>query len=271
MKKEVLVYTISDSLGETSQKLLAAVSAQYPTLTFDNSYRFPFVSQEEELLEILRDALKDDAIVISTLVNAELASKAKAFSTKNGLQYLDLMAPFFELVQDKTGERPIEQPGLVHKLDQTYFNKIEAIEFAVKYDDGKHPQGFVEADIVILGVSRTSKTPLSMYLANKDYKVANLPLIPEVPIPQSLSEVSSKRIIGLICSADNLMKIRNSRLDSLGLNSTSSYTNLEKIQAELAYSQQIFKDYGAYVIDVSDKSVEETAHLIEEYLRSVDK
>ncbi|MGX7031351.1 pyruvate, water dikinase regulatory protein [Vagococcus zengguangii] len=270
MKNKVNVYTISDSLGETSQKLLAAVSAQYPTLDFDNSYRFPFVNQEEELLAILRDALKDEAIVISTLVNAELADKAEVFSKKTGLQYLDLMAPFFDIIQHKTGEQPIEQPGLVHKLDRTYFNKIEAIEFAVKYDDGKHPQGLVAADVVILGVSRTSKTPVSMYLANKGYKVANFPLIPEVPIPQTLAKVNPNRIIGLVSEAENLSKVRSSRLDSLGLNGETSYTNLTKIYEELDYSKKIFAQYGAHMIDMTNKSVEETAYEIEAYLKSVE-
>ncbi|WP_368653655.1 pyruvate, water dikinase regulatory protein [Ornithinibacillus sp. 4-3] len=271
MRNEIVIYTISDSLGETSQKFLSAVLAQYPDLTFNISYKFPFVNKEEELLGILRDALNDKALVISTLVNNELAEAARKFSSQNHLLYLDLMSPFFDIIRSMTGANPIEKPGTVHKLDTEYFNKIAAIEFAVKYDDGKNPQGFLDSDIVILGVSRTSKTPLSMYLANRGHKVSNLPLIPEVPLPQVLAEVDRKRIIGLICHPDNLSRIRSNRLDSLGLNHTSSYTNLEKIYAELEYSKQVFKEYGAYVIDVTDKSIEETAYMVEEYLKSFEE
>ncbi|MFP3719973.1 pyruvate, water dikinase regulatory protein [Niallia circulans] len=269
MKNEIIVYTISDSIGETSQKLLAAVTAQFPDLVFNNSYRFSFVNKEEELVDILNDAVKDDAVVVSTLVDNHLANVAKDFSNRTKLHYLDLMNPFFEIIKSKTGSTPIEEPGIVHKLDTEYFNKIAAIEFAVKYDDGKNPQGFLQSDAVILGVSRTSKTPLSMYLANKGYKVSNLPLIPEVPLPSILEEVEGQKLIGLICNPENLSRIRSNRLDSLGLSHSSSYTNLERIYEELEYSKQVFKKHNAYVIDVTDKSIEETAYLVEKHLKEV--
>jgi len=270
MKKEIIVYSISDSLGGTSQKLLSAVSAQYPDIIFNNSYRFPFINQEEELLDILCDAMKDDALVISTLVNSQLSAVAREFSQKQGLSYLDLMHPFFEIIQEKTGTRPIEVPGTLHRLDSDYFKKISAIEFAVKYDDGKAPQGFLDADLVLLGVSRTSKTPLSIFLANKGYKVANLPLIPEVPLPQVLEKVDSRRLIGLVCEPEKLMKIRSHRLGSLGLVQETNYTDLEKIYQELDYSKRIFKKLGAQVINMTDKSIEETAFLIEEQLKRMN-
>ena len=227
MKKEMIVYSVSDSLGGTSQKLLSAVTAQYPDIIFNNSYRFPFINKEEELLDILRDAIKDDALVISTLVDGKLASVAREFSQAHGLSYLDLMHPFFEIIKEKTGTDPIEVPGTLHRLDSEYFNKISAIEFAVKYDDGKAPQGFLDSDIVLLGVSRTSKTPLSIYLANKGYKVSNLPLIPEVPLPQVLEKVDSRRLIGLVCEPEKLAKIRSHRLDSLGLKFIRNWTTLK--------------------------------------------
>ena len=270
MKKEIIVYSISDSLGGTSQRLLSAVSAQYPDLTFNNSYRFPFIDKEQELLEILQDALKDDALVISTLVNGELARLAREFSQNHKLAYIDLMHPFFEIVGEKTGISPIEIPGTLHRLDTEYFNKISAIEFAVKNDDGKSPQGFLESDLVLLGVSRTSKTPLSIFLANKGYKVSNLPLIPEVPLPQVLDKVDKRRIIGLVCEPEKLVKIRSNRLNSLGLSHSTSYTDLEKIYQELDYSKEVFRKYQTEVINITDKSIEETAFLIEDYLKKLD-
>lgn len=267
MKKEIIVYSISDSLGGTSQRLLAAVAAQYPDLVFKNSYRFPFIQEEEELLAILRDALKDQALVITTLVNSRLAQAARDFSREQGLAYLDLMHPFFQLIEEKTGVRPIEVAGTLHRLDSDYFNKISAIEFAVKYDDGKSPQGYLEADLVLLGVSRTSKTPLSIYLANKGYKVANLPLIPQVPLPQVLDKLDRRRLIGLVCQPEKLAKIRSNRLNSLGLTSSTSYTDLQKIYEEVEYSREVFRTYQTEVINITDKSIEETAFLIEDYLK----
>jgi len=272
MNKEIAIYTISDSIGETSQKLIGAVMVQYPDVPFRNAYRFPFVTDEQELIGILKDAKKEDAIVISTLVNQRLAQVAKEYSLSESLAYYDLMQPFFSMIEEKLHVQPIEKPGIVHKLDTEYFQRISAIEFAVKYDDGKNPQGFLTADAVILGVSRTSKTPLSMYLANRGHKIANLPLIPEVPVPQVLDQVDSDRIIGLICQPEKLVKIRSNRLESLGLGHTTSYTDVEKVRRELAYAQSIFKKYQAQVIDVTDKSIEETAYLVEEHLkRSVAK
>ena len=269
MKKEITIYTISDSLGGTSQKLLSAVMAQYPDLIFNNSYRFPFINKESELLDILQDAIKDDAVVISTLVDSHLAAAAREFSRVNHLSYLDLMNPFFEIIKEKTDTQPIEVPGVLHRLDTEYFNKISAIEFAVKYDDGKNPQGFLESDLVILGVSRTSKTPLSIYLANKGYKVSNLPLIPEVPLPQVLDKVDKRRMIGLVCDPDKLVKVRSNRLDALGLTQATSYTDVEKIYEELDYSKKVFQKHQAYIINITDKSIEETACIIEEHLKSL--
>ena len=269
MKQEITIYAISDSLGGTSQKLLSAVMAQYPDLIFNNSYRFPFINKESELLDILQDAIKDDAVVISTLVDSHLAATAREFSRVNHLSYLDLMNPFFEIIKEKTGTQPIEVPGVLHRLDTEYFNKISAIEFAVKYDDGKNPQGFLESDLVILGVSRTSKTPLSIYLANKGYKVSNLPLIPEVPLPQVLDKVDRRKMIGLVCDPDKLAKVRSNRLDALGLTQATSYTDIEKIYEELDYSKKVFQKYQAHVINMTDKSIEETACIIEEHLKSL--
>lgn len=258
---------ISDSIGETTQKLVTAVTAQFPTIDFSNTYRFPFVAGKEELLGILKDALKDKAIVVTTLVNHELVEVVAKFCNQTGLQYLDLMNPFIQMIHDKTGLTPLEEPGIVHKLNEEYFSRVAAIEFAVKYDDGKDPHGFLDADIVLLGISRTSKTPLSMYLANKRIKVANLPLIPEVPIPEQLKQIPSNRLIGLVCAPQNLEKIRCSRLESLGLDQLSRYTNIDRINEELMYSQEIFDEFGAYVIDVTDKSIEESAFIIQDYLK----
>ena len=140
--------------------------------------------------------------------------------------------------------------------------RVEAIEFAVRYDDGKDTRGILKSDIVLLGISRTSKTPLSMYLANKNIKVANVPLVPEIPIPKEVFEINPKKIIGLTNSPEKLNQIRQERLKSLGLSSDANYAKFDRILQELDYSEKIMKQVGCPVINVSNKAIEETAGII---------
>ena len=172
-----------------------------------------------------------------------------------------------EAIEGIVKKSPKNQPGLVRQLDEEYFRKVEAIEFAVKYDDGRDPRGLLRADVVLIGVSRTSKTPLSMYLANKRYKVANVPLVPEVEPPEELFMVPTKKCIGLTISPDQLNMIRRERLKSLGLTSQANYASLERIMQELEYAEKIMKRVGCPVINVSNKAVEETANLIVDIIR----
>ena len=154
------------------------------------------------------------------------------------------------------------EPGLMRKLDANYFRRVKAIEFAVKYDDGRDPQGLKRADIVLIGISRTSKTPLSVYLAHKGLNVANIPLVPEVAPPDELFELRKNVCVGLVTTPDKLNEIRRERLKSLGLTAQANYANLDRILEELDYAEKIMKRLGCPVIDVSNKAVEETADLI---------
>ena len=268
MKKSVPLYMISDSVGETSLKLVNAATAQFPNVDFDLSYRFPFTKDEEELTSILSDALKDSAIVVTTLVSDNLTKIIEDFGDRTGLQYINLMSPFIKIVHQKTGVAPLQEAGVVHKLNQEYFDRVAAIEFAVKYDDGKDAKGFLEADLVLLGISRTSKTPLSMYLANKRIKVANLPLIPEVPLPEQIKSVPKEKLIGLMIEPEVQKKIRMSRLNSLGLAENSRYSDINRIKEEVDYALNVFDELGAFTLDVTNKSIEESATLILEQLDS---
>jgi len=154
------------------------------------------------------------------------------------------------------------EPGLVHKLDEDYFKKVEAIEFAVKYDDGRDPRGISRADIILLGVSRTSKTPLSQYLALKRMKVANVPIVPEVDPPEELFTVDPAKCIGLKINPEKLNDIRKERLKALGLGDQAIYANIKRIHQELDFFDKIVKKINCQVIDVSNKAVEETANII---------
>ena len=162
----------------------------------------------------------------------------------------------------RTGVVPSREPGALHSLNKNYFKRIKAMEFAVKYDDGKDPRGFLEADIVLLGVSRTSKTPLSLFLANKNLKVANLPLVPQAHIPKQLFEIDPKKIVGLTNDPDILNSIRKERMITYGLNPDTAYSDIDKIREELAFANDLYQKLGCVIINVASLSIEETAAMI---------
>ena len=164
--------------------------------------------------------------------------------------------------------RSRNQPGRVHKLDDAYFKKIDAIEFAVKYDDGKDAKGLPKADIVLIGISRTSKTPLSQYLAHKSYKVMNIPLVPEVTPPDELFKINPNKCIALKISEDKLNLIRKQRLKQLGLGEHARYATEDRIKEEIQYFEKIVEKIGCPVIDVSDKAIEETANDVIQIIES---
>lgn len=261
--EEIIVYVVSDSIGETAQKVLSATVAQFPGVAVKEVKRFPFVDSVDAIKEILKEALEEDAIVIATLVNPLLVKEATDYCLENKLAFVDLMSPLTKMLSEKTGVLPAKEPGALHRLNKEYFSRIEAMEFAVRYDDGKEPRGFKEADFILVGLSRTSKTPLSIYLANKGYKVANLPLIPNVPIPREIYEVPSEKLVGLTTNIESLLAIRRTRLQSFGLKEETSYADATRIKEELLYAEHVFLELGIEPINVDNRAIEETAMLIE--------
>lgn len=263
---KIAIFIISDSSGETALTVAQTAVSQFPKV--EASYqRFPFIQTDSILEGILNLAKKQRAMIFHTLVNAKLSAHVKDFAIANRLQQFDCIQPAMGVLQAATGLTPVEVPGLVHNLNDTYFDRIAAMEFAVAYDDGKDPTGLLKADLVILGVSRTSKTPLSLFLANRGLRVANLPLGPTTQLPDELWQVDPKRIFGLTNRPEILRKIRQERMLSYGLPADSAYSDTDKISLELDYAQQLYKKIGCLVIDVSNKSIEETATLI---MESVD-
>ena len=168
----LIIYVISDSVGETAQQVTKAALSQFNAENDCEIRRFPYVADEKFLMEVLESGKNEGAIIVYTLVSENLLNIAKNFCDKEELSHVDLMTPLLKQISNKTGVKPKREPGIIRKLDESYFKRVEAIEFAVKYDDGKDPRGILKSDIVLLGISRTSKTPLSMYLANKNIKVA---------------------------------------------------------------------------------------------------
>lgn len=261
----IKIFILSDSVGETAHAVAQAGAAQFGDL--DITYqRFPFVRTESLLQTVLAQALKDQAIVYHTFVDRKLSKSVNDFCQAHDLPYNDVMTPTLDLFSGITHRQPVNKPGKMHDLNTNYFDRINAIEFAVTYDDGKNPAGFLDADVVLLGVSRTSKTPLSLYLANRNLKVANLPLVPKAKIPDEIWQVDPKKIFGLTNDPEQLNTIRRERMIQYGLNPDTVYSNTDKIKAELAYADTIFKKIGCLVINVANKSIEETATLITESL-----
>ena len=178
------------------------------------------------------------------------------------IPFVEDAAYITEVLEALTGQHPVGRPGLVQRMDESYFKKIEAMEFAIKYDDGKDVTGITSADLILIGVSRTSKTPLSMYMAYRGIKVANVPLVPEVKVNEKLFEIPKHKIIGLTIQPDILGEIRTERVRGLGVASPTDYTDLGRILDELDYAEKIMKRVGCPIIDVTHKAVEETASVI---------
>lgn len=253
-----IIYVISDALGETAEFVARAAASQFNSGHVEIR-RQPYVTDSQQIIEALEEASELKAIIAYTLVVPEMKALMEVEAEKRNLITVDVMGPMMEAITNHTSIVPKRQPGLLHKLDEDYFRKVEAIEFAVKYDDGKDPRGVIYSDIVLIGISRTSKTPLCMYLAHKRIKAANIPLVPEVPPPDELFKVSPKKIVGLTIRPNILNEIRQERLKTLGLSSNADYASLERIVMELEYAEKIMKKVGCPVIDVTNKAVEETA------------
>ncbi|CAH2214090.1 pyruvate, water dikinase regulatory protein [Tepidibacter aestuarii] len=259
--ENLVIYIISDSLGETGEQVAKASIGQFNLKNYEIR-KYPYVLDKQFLNEILNDAKHQNSIIVYTLVDLELANRTLEFCEENNIPGLDLINPLVNAIRLRTDSDPLREPGIIRKLDEKYFKRVEAIEFAVKYDDGKDSRGLIKSDLVLVGISRTSKTPLSMYLANKNIKVANVPLVPEVPVPKELFEISNKKIIGLTNTPEKLNQIRQERLKALGLSGNANYANMQRILEEIEYAETIMKKLGCPIIDVSNKAIEETAGLI---------
>lgn len=229
--------------------------------------RIAYVKNQGHILEIVNEAREVPGVIAYTIVLPELRETLVKEAKTHGVPIVDILGPMMNALANVSGKIPKMKAGLLHKLDKNYFRKVEAIDFAVKFDDGKDPRGIIRADVVIIGVSRTSKTPLCMYLAHKSIKAANVPLVPEVAPPEEVFNLSKNRVIGLTIKPELLNEIRQERLRTLGLKSGADYASLERILIELDYAEGIMRKVGCPIIDVSNKAVEETASKVLEIIR----
>jgi len=257
---------LSDSIGETGEVVVKAAASQFDAGHIDIR-RVPYLLSNRQVEEALLEAAEANAAVVYTLVRPNLKTFLEDKANELGLTAVDVMGPIVDAINKMTHTTPKNQPGLIRKIDEEYFNKVEALEFAVKFDDGKEPRGLLRADLVITGVSRASKTPLCIYLAHKGIKAANMPLVPEVTPPKELFQVAPSKVIGLSIKPSLLFEIRKERLKAMGLSQTADYANYERILEELEYADRIMRKIGCPVIDVTNKATEETAAKVLEIYR----
>lgn len=261
-----IIYVVSDSLGETAELVAKAAAVQFNS-SVGEIKKYPFTVDEEQIKEIIDEATTEKCIIAFTIVDPGLREYLINMASQNNIPVIDIMGPLIGAIEKVTNQEARGEAGLNRLLDEDYFKKIEAIEFAVKYDDGKDPRGAKMADVVLIGISRTSKTPLSMYLAHRNIKAANIPIVPEIEPPKELFQISPKKIIGLTTDPMVLNHIRQERLKALGLDADANYANMDRILQELEYAESIMKRIGCPIIDVSTKAVEETAAIILEIIK----
>lgn len=266
MTQALNLYILSDSIGETGLKLAQAVAAQFNGIEA-RYQRVPFVHDKAKLIETIDHAKEDNGIIIATLVTPGLSQIATIYAQEAGVPLFDMLSPLLQAAAKETDLAPSGIAGANHDLNETYFDRISAMEFAVLYDDGKDPKGFLEADLVLLGVSRTSKTPLSLFLANsRNLKVANLPLVPNAHIPDEIYQIDRSKIVGLTTDASVLLEFRRQRMMAYGLNPDTAYSARDQVNEELKFAEDLYRKLGCYVINTAQRSIEETALLILEHM-----
>jgi regulator of PEP synthase PpsR (kinase-PPPase family) len=262
------IFTVSDGTGETALSIVRAVRVQFENAEI-HIERFNKIRTRGVLENILERAVEQNATVVATVVDPELRVFLISRALQLGVHVVDVLFPLLETLSKQLGKRPSAIPGLLRQLDESYFRRVWAVEYTVRHDDGMAVHDLGEADIVLVGISRTSKTPLSMYLGHKGYKVANIPLVPGAEVPRELLEVDQNKVIGLVIDPDRLAEIRAARVETLGSAPAGDYADTRKIFEELEWSREIFKRNKRWpVLDVTGKALEENAVEIERIILS---
>ena len=253
------VMVISDATGETADRMVRAALLQFDRPDV-NVRVFSRVRLESEVEKLFERAAELQALMVFTIVDQGERDLIRKLIERYNVEAIDLIGSLIGKLTSFLGTEPQGIPGLLHSMDEDYFRRIEAVEFAVKNDDGAEPRNLPKADLVLVGISRTSKTPLSTYLAQKGLKVANVPLVLGVEPPPELEQIPEHKVYGLVIRPDTLVRIRQARLKHLGMPGDSSYGDRAHVDQEIQYSRQIFRDHPNWpVIDVTSKAIEETA------------
>ncbi|RPG95735.1 MAG: kinase/pyrophosphorylase [Candidatus Pelagibacter sp. TMED165] len=260
MNEKYNVYLVSDSTGETLDRIFLSLKSQFANFDY-NKKEFAFVRTEQQIDKIIKESSGMlNSIILYTIVETKLAKYISNASEKNNVPCFGILGNLILNFSKLLNQKAIHKPSAQHVLDDEYYRRIEAIQFTMSHDDGKKLDEIGKADIVLLGVSRTSKTPTSIYLANRGYKTINIPLVLDQKVPESLKSQGNKIcVIGLVADADRLADIRRNRVAIMRENNIKEYTDLNSIKEEVAKSKKLFNKYKWPIIDVTRKSVEETA------------
>ena len=256
----VEIHVVSDATGETATRVVMAVERQFPDLQVE-VVRHPRVTSVDDVQLAAARARGRRAVLVFTLVNAELRDTMRTCCRRYRLHYCDLLGHPLEAVARVSGLPAKGEPGALPSLDSTYFKRVEAIEFAVQADDGVAPRRLRDADIVLVGVSRTSKTPISIYLGYLGYKAANVPIVRGIDPPEALFELDPAKLVGVTIQAELLASIRGQRVRDMR-GSTRAYADLVDVYEDIEHAEALFRRLGCPVIEVSTLAIEETAHRI---------
>ena len=260
MRNLYQIYLISDSTGETLDRIFLALKAQFPNFEYETNH-FSFTRTESQTLSIIKQAKKDkNSIILYTIVNSKLAKYLTEKAYERDIPCFGVLGELILNFSKVLNQKASHQPSGQHILNEEYYDRIEAIQFTMNHDDGNQTEDIEKSDIILLGVSRTSKTPTSIYLANRGFKTSNIPLVNINSLPAKVTDENfSPCVVGLVTEAERLYDLRKNRLTSLKEDQNSEYVNIDKIRDELNSARKIFKENNWPTIDVTRKSVEETA------------
>lgn len=264
-----IIYVLSDSTGETAERVIRAALSQF----YEDDvrvHRLFKVSTQMDVQQALAVAVHEPGMVVYTLVDPHLAQAVERVAEENGLITVDLLSPLIYNLSRYLGAPSREKPGLLHRIDTEYYRRIEAVNFTVKHDDGQETRYLHKADLVLVGVSRTSKTPLSMYLAHKGYKVANVPLVFGIDPPAELFEIDQTKVVGLLIDPKRLVEVRTSRLINMRQSPRGSYNDFQQVEDELSACRKLYRQHPEwYILNITNRSVEEAASEIMRHVELV--
>ena len=255
------LHLVSDATGETLIAVSRAAAAQYQGVS-SIEHVYPLVRNQAQLDKAISEIKAAPGIVLYTLVDVSLSAQLEAACEESSCPSLSVLEPILGLFQSYLGTASTPRPGAQHMLNSDYFKRIDALNFTMLHDDGQLPEQLDDADVVLLGVSRTSKTPTSIYLANRGIKTANIPIVPNVPLPAALDNVRKPLVVGLLASPDRIVQIRQNRLLALNADHDTPYVDRSLVADEIATSRRLYESHGWPTIDVTRRSIEETAAAI---------
>lgn len=261
------ILILSGGVGASAEQLVYTVLAQFPDRQV-NIYTLGNIRQREQIESALQQAAGQCAVVVHTLVDENLRTYLLERAASTCVQTIDLMGPLQAWLSERLNQPPLQQPGRYRRLHQDYFERVSSIDYTLMHDDGKSPETWHEAEIVLAGVSRAGKTPLSLYLAVLGWSVANIPLVPGVEVAEQIYKLDPRKCVGLTIQPDQLLSYRRQRQARLGvMNGPAEYTDLDSIEDELRYAKSIFKRCGFSVLDMTDKTIEMAA---DEIIRRIE-